>query len=106
MSKAEKWLFDQAPNTAAITTRQVIDLNCPILQVTHYEDDHSWAFLCGTTEETDDYRLVHMEEALKMDESLRSIADLPPGWSARRESKDSPWQKEPEVRQHSNQETE
>jgi len=41
MSKAE-WLFDQAPNAAAITTRQVIDLNCPILQVTHYEDDHSW----------------------------------------------------------------
>jgi len=47
-----------------------------------------------------------MEEALKMDESLRSIADLPPGWSAWRESKDSPWQKEPEVRQRSNKETE
>ncbi len=34
-----------------------------------------------------------MEEMLEMDESLNSIADLPPGWSAWREDKNSPWQK-------------
>ncbi|MGH9968902.1 MAG: hypothetical protein ACREBG_14035 [Pyrinomonadaceae bacterium] len=44
------WPFDQAPNVAAITTRQVIESGSPILLVTHYEDDHSWAFLCGTTD--------------------------------------------------------
>jgi hypothetical protein len=50
-------------------------------------------FLCGTTEKTDDYRLVHMGEILNSDESLRSIADLPPGWSASRKAIDSPWQR-------------
>lgn len=91
--ESEEWPFDQAPNVAAITTRQVIDMNCPIRQVAHYADDHSWAFLCGTTEETDDYRAIHMEDALKLDETLRSIADLPPGWSAWRDSNDAPWQR-------------
>lgn len=90
-SEAENWPFDQKPEVAAITTRQVVDLNYPILQVTHYEDDHSWAFLCGTTEKTADYRLVHMEHMFSRDETLRSIADLPPGWSAWRDSIDSPW---------------
>ena len=91
--ESEEWPFDQAADVAAITTRQVIELNCPIRQVVHYSDDHSWAFLCGTTEETDDYRLIHMGEVLKLDESLRSIADLPPGWSAWRKAKDSSWER-------------
>lgn len=93
MNNYERWPFDQEPSVAAITTCQVTELNYPILQVTHYADDHSWAFLCGTTEESDDYRLVHMGELLRLDESLRSIADLQPGWSAFREDKYSPWVK-------------
>ena len=93
MTKAESWPFDQGPNVAALTTRQVLDLHYPVLQVVHYDDDDSWAFLCGTTENTEDYRLVHMGELLTLDESLTSIADLPPGWSAFRENKNSPWHK-------------
>lgn len=96
MADPGQWPFDQPPDVAAITTRQVVDLNYPILQVTHYDDDHSWAFLCGTTENTDDYRLVHMDEILKLEESLRSIADLPPGWSAWRSDRDSVWERYPE----------
>jgi hypothetical protein len=96
MISAGRWPFDQGANVAALTTRQVIDENCPIRQVVHYSDDDSWAFLCGTTNDTDDYRLIHMEEALRLDETLRSIADLPPGWSAWRNAKDSPWERHPE----------
>lgn len=96
MNRAENWPFDQAPNVAAMTTRQVIESGCPIRQVIHYADDHSWAFLCGTTEDTDDYRVVHMQDMLNLDPSLRSIADLPPGWSAWRENMDKVWQREPE----------
>lgn len=88
----EDWPFDQAPNVAAISTRQVIELNCPILLVTHYEDDDSWAFLCGTTDDhINDGRVIGMGEALDRDPTLRSIADLPSGWSAWREAKDSAW---------------
>jgi hypothetical protein len=40
----ELWAFDQGPEVAAITTGQVLDGGLPILRVTHYSDDHSWAF--------------------------------------------------------------
>jgi hypothetical protein len=93
MENNQAWPFDQAPNVAAITTRQVVELNYPIRQVVHYSDNNSWAFTCGTTEDEDDYRLVHMEDILILDESLRSIADLPPGWSAWRENKESTWER-------------
>ncbi|HKO97881.1 MAG TPA: hypothetical protein VJU86_12860 [Pyrinomonadaceae bacterium] len=96
-SSENSWPFDQQPNVAAITTRQVIDDGRPILQVTHYYDDHSWSFMCGTTENPDDYRLVHMADVLKWDDSLRSIADLPPGWSAWRNEKDSEWERHQEA---------
>jgi len=85
------WPFDQAPDVAAITTRQVLEENLPILQVTHYDDDHSWAFVCGTTDDTDDGRVIRMIEALEIDFTLLSIADLPPGWHAWRAVVGSEW---------------
>ena len=96
MSAAEMWPFDQAPNVASITSRQVLELKYAILQVEHFEDDHSWAFLCGTENlEEGDGRLICMAEALALDETLRIVADLPPGWSAWRKDKDSEWLKYP-----------
>ena len=50
---AEPWPFDQAESTAAITTVRVLEGH-PILVVQHFSDDHSWAFLCGTTKDTKD----------------------------------------------------
>lgn len=91
----ETWPFDQGPRVATLTTRQVIESEYPILQVVHYEDDHSWAFLCGTTDEDDDFRLVHMEEILAIDSSIRSIASLAPGMLASRVSVGSDWEVEP-----------
>lgn len=88
-----EWPFDQAPNVASITTAGVIERRLPVLVVQHYEDDHTWAFLCGTTDETSDGRVIAMSEALSLDPSLASIADLPPGWIARRESVDADWQR-------------
>jgi hypothetical protein len=89
MSSTEDWPFDQTPNTAAMTTRQVLIRSEPIRYVVHYDDDDSWAFLCGTTDLKDDYKLIHMAHALDMDSGLRSVADLPPGWSA--------WQEDEEI---------
>jgi hypothetical protein len=87
------WPFDQAPNVAAVTTRQVIEQKLPILCVTHYSDDHSWGFACGTTDATEDGRVIAMSEAVEIDPTLREIADLPPGWTARREKVGSTWQR-------------
>ena len=86
-----KWQFDQERNVAAVTTRQVMHQNLPVLSVTHYEDDHSWAFTCGTTSKSEDLMLVGMSQIIDKDTSLHSIADLPPGWSAYRNSVEENW---------------
>ena len=90
---SEDWPFDQAPNVAAVTTRHVIEQRLPILCVTHYSDDHSWGFVCGTTDVAEDGRVISMSEVLHIDPTLREIADLPPGWTARREMVGSKWQR-------------
>ena len=89
------WPFDQAPNVAAITTIRVLEDNFPVLSVTHYSDDHSWAFMCGTTNDTKDGRVIGMNKVLKLDPTLRTIADLPPGWTARRERIGAEWHRSP-----------
>jgi len=91
MVLSKKWPFDQAPNVAAITTRQVLDDGFPILRVTHYSDDHSWAFVCGTTDDVADGRVIGMSCAIELNPTLREIADLPPGWTAWRETVGSVW---------------
>lgn len=87
------WPFDQAPDIAAVTTRQVLEQRLPILCVTHYSDDHSWGFVCGTTNVTGDGRVIAMSEALEIDPTLREIADLPPGWRAHRDKVGGTWQR-------------
>ncbi|HVV71340.1 MAG TPA: hypothetical protein VHI52_07555 [Verrucomicrobiae bacterium] len=91
----ETWPFDQAPNVAAITTRQVLEDKLPILRATHYSDDESWAFTCGTTDKTEDARVIGMGEAVEIDPSLRGIAHLPPGWTAWRDSAGGDWRRQP-----------
>jgi hypothetical protein len=86
----QDWPFDQAPNVGAITVRAVLE-GAPILHVSHDADDHGWQFLDGRDADVAEARLIGMHEALKLDPSLREIADLPPGWVARRSSRDAPW---------------
>jgi len=87
----EKWPFDQAPNVAAITTRQILDDGFPILSVVHYAKDHSWAFCCGTSIATEDGRVIGMGTVLDLDPTLVEIADLSPGYRATRKAVGEPW---------------
>lgn len=91
----DDWPFDQAPNVAAITTVNVLERRAPILVVTHYDDDDSWAFLCGLTDDEEDGRVIGMGEALRLDPTLRGIANLPPGNTARRDRVGGPWHLSP-----------
>jgi hypothetical protein len=50
------WPFEDPANTAAITTRLVLDDGAPILLVTHDLEDGGWQFLSGTTGGTTDAR--------------------------------------------------
>jgi hypothetical protein len=87
----EPWPFDRAPNLPAITTRQVLEGTEEIHVVVHYADDHTWAFLCGTTDDKEDGRVIPMRDAARLDDTLSSIADLPPGWKAWRENRTAEW---------------
>lgn len=84
------WPFDQAPNVACISCRSVVD-GAPVLVVTHYDDDHSWAFLDGQTYDPGSALVVAMKTILDRHPDLTEIADLPPGWSATRPTVDQIW---------------
>jgi hypothetical protein len=88
--KVEEWLFDQAPNVAAVTSAAVLD-GAPILLVVHYSADDSWAFLDGHSFHVAKGRLIGMGEAFRIDPSLAEIADLPPGWVAKRTHVGAAW---------------
>jgi hypothetical protein len=88
------WPFEDSRNTAAITTRQVLEEGAPILRVTHEADDGCWQFLCGTTDETSDGRVVGLGWLCDRDASLLELADLPEGWHAWRERPGAPWRRE------------
>jgi hypothetical protein len=89
------WKFDQDPDVACITSRAVID-GSPVLFVTHLEDDHSWAFFENAPTETIPTMLVAMSDVVDRHPDLPQIADLPPGWSATRESASAPWLTKPD----------
>ena len=65
----------------------------PVLVVTHYDEDDSWAFLDGRTFDPADALVVSMSEVLDIHPELDEIADLPPGWSANRAAAGQPWSK-------------
>ena len=56
--------FYDAPDTASITCCHIVDDGKPILYVSHDEDDGMWQFLCGSTHETAEARLVSLEYIL------------------------------------------
>ncbi|WP_431786202.1 hypothetical protein [Vibrio harveyi] len=85
------WNFDQDKNVAALITKQVVEQGLPILQVIHYSDDHSWAFMCGTTSNPSDTLVVSMEQAVSFDVFLHEIATMPPGCIASRNSVEEGW---------------
>jgi hypothetical protein len=91
--RGDRWPFGDPPNTASITTRQVLEDGAPILRVSHDADDGSWQFLCGTTDDPADGRVVGLGRMYARDVTLGEIADLPEGWHAWRAGVGLPWQR-------------
>jgi hypothetical protein len=91
----EDWPFEDPPNTAALTTRDVLEANAPILHVAHDADDGSWQFLPGRAVSPAESRVVGLGRICARDPSLRELADLPEGWRAWRERVGAAWQRGP-----------
>jgi hypothetical protein len=71
------WVFDEQRNLGVFTTTRVLDGNHPILLVCH-DDDGSWQFLCGTTDDPEHCRLICLNDMVKLDPSVNEVADLAP----------------------------
>lgn len=89
------WFFEDAPNTAALTTRSVLEDGAPILLVTHDLEDGGWQFIGGPTADSAEGRIVGLGNICARDGSLLELADLPEGWRAWRAHADAPWQRGP-----------
>ena len=94
MTLPEPWTFTDNVDFGVLTTAPVL-AGAPIVLVTHDESDGGWQFLCGTTNDPDDGRIVHPRHLLARDSSLREVADLPVGWIACRAAVGAPWTREP-----------
>ncbi|HVJ17182.1 MAG TPA: hypothetical protein VM686_17200, partial [Polyangiaceae bacterium] len=71
----------------------------PILLVVHYSDDDSWGFFSGAEFSPEQGKVIAMKSALALDPTLRTIGDLPPGWTAERSRAGGDWvrQRDPDV---------
>ena len=65
--------------------------------VTHYEDDHSWAFIDGKPFDPTAALLVSMSEVVDRHPELVELASLPPGWSVHRSGVGLSWCQERDV---------
>ena len=92
------WPFEEPENTAVFTSKKIVFGDHWIEYVTHDADDGAWQFhpSDGTTEQ--DAAVVGLKEIVVLDESVLSLADLPLGWHAWRESRCSPWVRSPRGR--------
>ncbi|RWM17261.1 hypothetical protein [Mesorhizobium sp.] len=94
------WPFDDPPNVAVFTTRQVMRGEHIIDYVVHDDDDGAWQFLNRAVDfKMANAMLVGLSEMVKRDNSLRELWDLPYGWHAWREGKGQPWHRAKQERE-------
>lgn len=86
------WPFDQKENVAALTTKNVMKNKYPVLFVSHYSDDDSWGFFCGTTNDPKECMVVSMKEVIDLDKTLFTISNLKSGMNAKRKKLESEWE--------------
>lgn len=89
-----EWSFKDVPNTAVLTTKDIMKKKSQILFVSHDSDDGMWQFLDGEESDFDKVLLVGLKEIVEIDSSINSVADLPLGWIAWRKNINDSWIKE------------
>jgi hypothetical protein len=90
---ASEWPFAEPTNAVAISTRQVVREGQPVLRVSH-DLDGDWQVLCGTTTDVMDAMVVCLGCSFQLTPSIGTLADMPRGWSAWRNSPSDSWTRE------------
>jgi hypothetical protein len=88
------WPFEDPPNSATFTLRQIVQGVRPILLVVHDVEDGGWQFLDGHAVDIADALLVSMRSMVERDPTTKELADLPHGWRAWRATPTEAWQRE------------
>ncbi len=87
--------FDISLDAAVVTTTYVTQEKKSILYVTHeFDEDEGivWQFHCGNNDYSSQVlQLVRLDEILAIDPDIITLATLPIGYSARRQSQYSAW---------------
>jgi len=91
----DNWPFDDPPNVASITVRQIVHGGEPIRLVAHDAEDGGWQFLTGEAVDVADAMLVSLASIVRRDPSIAELANLPRGWRASRAAVGHPWQRSP-----------
>lgn len=84
------WPFKEAANIATFVSKHLFSGD-PICYAYHDWEDGSWQFLPNRGTQQSDVMLVCLEDVYKLDTSIGELADLPPGWMAKRDGPFSPW---------------
>jgi hypothetical protein len=87
------WVFAEPKNVMTISSRTILHKGQPILLVSRDVADGSWMFLDGGPFSMEDGMLVTLKTIVEHDPSVCELADLPIGWSARRERAGGPWKR-------------
>ena len=87
----EAWPFNDPPNVAAISVKQIFKSNTPILLVVHDEEDGGWQFLTNGEFSAEDALVVALKNVVSLDPTICELADLPIGWEASRPALGQPW---------------
>jgi hypothetical protein len=87
-----KWPFADPPNVAVFTSTKILSGDERISFVSHDEDDGAWQFHSsrGPAPETE-VAVVSLRSIVDADPTIASLADLPLGWCAWRDSMGAPW---------------
>lgn len=85
--------FQQPRNEAVFTCKHILEEGATICYVTHDEDDGAWQFMCGSdTHIASDARVIALHQAFDRDQTIGALAEMPLGYGAKRENKDSFWE--------------
>ncbi|WP_216726463.1 DUF4262 domain-containing protein [Hymenobacter siberiensis] len=90
LDRSVDFKFREERNVAVFTTRQVLE-GLPILRVVH-EADGTWQFLCDTTTDVADLKIVCLDHIVELDASVNGLFQLNYGWTAWRETIEDDWE--------------
>lgn len=71
------WPFEDAKNTAVLTTSKVVYEGELISYVTHDDEDGMWQFLSASGASFSTAMVVGLESMIQHDKSLIELSDLP-----------------------------